>query len=67
MHTIPPSAIVQELDLEQVKISRHERDLDKVYAKEGNFDYLNGYDSSEREAMQENWNTIFEENMEDNW
>jgi hypothetical protein len=30
-------------------------------------DYLAEYSGSEREAMQENYNTIFEKNMENNW
>ena len=31
------------------------------------WDYLDGYDSSECEALQENWNTIIEKNLKDNW
>jgi hypothetical protein len=30
-------------------------------------DYLGEYSGSEDEAMQENYNTIFDKNREDNW
>lgn len=31
------------------------------------WDYLEGYDSSEREAYQENYNTIIEKNLDGDW
>jgi hypothetical protein len=36
---------------------------------EGELDYLGDYgdDDSDREMLQENYNTIFEKNIEDNW
>ncbi|KAH3463530.1 hypothetical protein KXV78_000783 [Aspergillus fumigatus] len=64
---IPPAAIVERIDPEQVKIDRDSRLAMKREEAAEKWDYLDGYDSSEREALQENWNTIIEKNLEGIW
>ncbi|KAF7126146.1 hypothetical protein CNMCM5793_002568 [Aspergillus hiratsukae] len=65
LHTIPAFAIVDKMDPGQVGEDSFERYLDRKYSQK-KWGYLDG-SGSEREALQENWNTIFEKNMEDNW
>ena len=45
-----------------------DRELEQL-GIEGELDYLGDYsdDDSDRETLQENYNTIFEKNIEDNW
>ncbi|KAE8391093.1 hypothetical protein BDV23DRAFT_171855 [Aspergillus alliaceus] len=65
LHNIPPAAIVERIDPEQVQYDRDDR-LTTKRVKAEKWDYLDSYNSSEREALQENWNTIIEKNLEDN-
>ncbi|KAF4453641.1 hypothetical protein F53441_3650 [Fusarium austroafricanum] len=62
MHKIPAAAIIEERDSKEVKEDRHVRKNLRGYSP----DYLYGSDS-EREMLQENYNTIFEKNIEDGW
>ncbi|KAH1445745.1 hypothetical protein KXW65_003964 [Aspergillus fumigatus] len=66
LHNIPPAAILERIEPEQVKKWDSRLAMKRVEAAE-KWDYLDGYDSSEREALQENWNTIIEKNLEDSW
>ncbi|KAI1912160.1 hypothetical protein LOZ65_006034 [Ophidiomyces ophidiicola] len=67
LHTIPESAIVEKLDPDQVQSDRYDRYLSRKYEAMERWDYLEGYSSEERESLQENWNTIFEKNLENAW
>ncbi|KAL3713643.1 hypothetical protein TMatcc_002346 [Talaromyces marneffei ATCC 18224] len=71
LHSIPASAIVQDWSPSQVRENKGERySYRKMeYMEEASsYDYLDGYYyDSEREAVQENYNTIFENNMDDAW
>ncbi|RAL06637.1 uncharacterized protein BO97DRAFT_358359, partial [Aspergillus homomorphus CBS 101889] len=72
LHNIPSAAIVEKIDPEQVKngifkrLCEDSRLAMKREEAAEKWDYLDGSDS-EREALQENWNTIIEKNLEDSW
>jgi hypothetical protein len=70
LHRIPTTAILESRNPREVKEDqerrREKRYLDQLEAEERG-DYLAEYSGSEREALQENYNTIFEKNIEDNW
>ena len=83
MHRIPATALAGQRNPQQVEkgrvcscwlvnigglldIDRRERKQD---AESDVYDYLGecGDDDSDREMLQENWNTIFDKNMEESW
>ncbi|KAF2791229.1 hypothetical protein K505DRAFT_351430 [Melanomma pulvis-pyrius CBS 109.77] len=60
LHRIPIQAIIEERNPEEVKKGkRKEQSVE--------FDYLAEYSGSEQEGMEENYSTIFEKNIENNW
>ncbi|THV50027.1 hypothetical protein BGAL_0168g00090 [Botrytis galanthina] len=65
LHHIPTSAIVASRTPSEIK---RDRELEQL-GIEGELDYLGDYGDadSDREMLQENYNTIFEKNIEDNW
>ncbi|PVH92455.1 hypothetical protein DM02DRAFT_722078 [Periconia macrospinosa] len=63
LHHIPVEAIIEKKSPSEVKAGKYEQ----RFAEGVNSDYLEEYSGSEREAMQENYNTIFEKNIENNW
>ncbi|KAB8255433.1 hypothetical protein BDV32DRAFT_142062 [Aspergillus pseudonomiae] len=66
LHKIPPAAVMERIDSEQVQYDREDR-LATKRAEAERWDCFDDYDSSEYEALRENYNTIIEKNLEDNW
>ncbi|ORX94459.1 hypothetical protein BCR34DRAFT_629189 [Clohesyomyces aquaticus] len=66
LHRIPAEAVIERTSAKEVEEDRQDR-REALYCEKIDMDYLGEYSGSEREAMQENYNTIFEENMENNW
>ncbi|CZR52080.1 uncharacterized protein PAC_01957 [Phialocephala subalpina] len=63
LHRIPASAIVESRSPAEIEHGKYtDVDIDT-------WDYLGDYgdNDSDREMLQENYNTIFEKNIEDNW
>ncbi|KAJ6279023.1 hypothetical protein J3E71DRAFT_363604 [Bipolaris maydis] len=67
LHRIPAEAIVETRNPEEVEKDRQNRREQRYWEESDSGDYLAEYSGSEREAMQENYNTIFEKNIENNW
>ncbi|KAF3391295.1 hypothetical protein F1880_007741 [Penicillium rolfsii] len=66
LYNVPAAAVAEKIEPREVENSRNERRIRK--REEANkWDYLEGYDSSEREAYQENYNTIIEKNLDGDW
>ncbi|KAL6809516.1 hypothetical protein V8C40DRAFT_259183 [Trichoderma camerunense] len=63
LHRIPAAAITDQRNPNQVLLDRNNR----YWRSEPDSDYLDGSSDSEREGLQENWNTIFEKNIENAW
>ncbi|PTB59945.1 hypothetical protein M431DRAFT_488731 [Trichoderma harzianum CBS 226.95] len=66
LHRIPAAAINDQTNPNQVLLDRDDRYWERK-AAQLDYDYLDGSYDSEREALQENWNTIIEKNIEDAW
>ncbi|KJK73966.1 hypothetical protein H634G_10755 [Metarhizium anisopliae BRIP 53293] len=64
LQRIPASSIMKHRDWKEIVDNKEDR---RQLKEDQQYDYLHGYSDSEREVLQENWNTIFEKNMEDNW
>lgn len=66
LHRIPAAAITDQRNPNQVLDDKDDRYWERMDAQLDN-DYLDGSYDSEREALQENWNTNIEKNIEDGW
>ncbi|KAF2457212.1 hypothetical protein BDY21DRAFT_345232 [Lineolata rhizophorae] len=67
LHRIPPEAIVERRNPKEVDEGQQDRREERYCEELDSGDYLAEYSGSEREAMEANYNTTFESNMEDNW
>ncbi|KAJ6787654.1 hypothetical protein PWT90_06889 [Aphanocladium album] len=67
LHRIPASAIIAEQNSEQVAVGRRCRFGESEALQYDTYDYLDEHSGGEYEALQENWNTLLEKNMEYSW
>jgi hypothetical protein len=80
LHRIPASAIIEQRTPAEIEEGKYtdvnvgrlsvwliaDRECERLDARDTG-DYLEEYSGSEYEAMQENYDTIFEKNIENNW
>ncbi|KAJ5031358.1 hypothetical protein J3E73DRAFT_387181 [Bipolaris maydis] len=67
LHRIPAEAIVETRNSREVRKDRQDRCEQRYWKESDSGDDLAEYSGSEWQAMQANYNTNFEKNIENNW